>query len=560
MQNQMSARQRPERDVYDHFNIALDERLPPLAWVLKHARGDAHVSVLAGADIRQANGIFWEGVNPCIDAPRDVIAHHFPLCSGALIDDGALTVFTAGHTLDRLFVAERGAELVISNSLPFVLQASGLRLKPRHLNYHWHLGAIFAPEQSVPVDGGRLRIFHNVNLSISADNELNWAFKPKSPAFKTYAEYRALLDAHIREIADAAAHPINKSYTPVSMVSTGYDSPAVTALSKLAGTTTALTITDARHGGSDSGAPIAEALGLNVETGTRAGYLAHGIEAERVFYVGAMANDIVFYPWLERLRGTLLFSGYKGDMMWDRNFTRALGPWAWDADGASMQEMRLRAGFVHFPPAFFGWQREHALLAISKSAEMAPWTLGTDYDRPIARRIAEEAGVPRDAFGQKKKMVTSAIGVDKTTYVGLDELGLSQAFRDLLRQHRRTHGGLALELNFWFSNGVHHLMRTAHGLAHAVRRAITKPALPNATPAAPRPNAKPSLKQRLFFELEMQFPFRRKYMSPFTDLNFAAQVANELAGVDYAPALADAFKPRNPAPSAASSSIASAMP
>jgi hypothetical protein len=34
---------------------------------------------------------------------------------------------------------------------------------------------------------------------------------------------------------------------------------------------------------------------------------------------------------------------------------------------------------------------------------MLPWRLGTGYyDRPIARRIAEEAGVPRENFGHKK--------------------------------------------------------------------------------------------------------------------------------------------------------------
>jgi hypothetical protein len=33
---------------------------------------------------------------------------------------------------------------------------------------------------------------------------------------------------------------------------------------------------------------------------------------------------------------------------------------------------------------------------------MAPWRLGVLYDRPIPRRIAEEAGVPREYFGQKK--------------------------------------------------------------------------------------------------------------------------------------------------------------
>ncbi len=33
---------------------------------------------------------------------------------------------------------------------------------------------------------------------------------------------------------------------------------------------------------------------------------------------------------------------------------------------------------------------------------MAPWKLNNSYDRPIARRIAEQNGVPREYFGQQK--------------------------------------------------------------------------------------------------------------------------------------------------------------
>jgi hypothetical protein len=40
--------------------------------------------------------------------------------------------------------------------------------------------------------------------------------------------------------------------------------------------------------------------------------------------------------------------------------------------------------------------------------EMRPWTLGGDYDRPIARRILEEAGVARSAFAERKRLVTPA--------------------------------------------------------------------------------------------------------------------------------------------------------
>jgi hypothetical protein len=36
------------------------------------------------------------------------------------------------------------------------------------------------------------------------------------------------------------------------------------------------------------------------------------------------------------------------------------------------------------------------------SHRMDPWRVGTNYDRPVPRRILEESGIPRDMFGQKK--------------------------------------------------------------------------------------------------------------------------------------------------------------
>jgi len=36
------------------------------------------------------------------------------------------------------------------------------------------------------------------------------------------------------------------------------------------------------------------------------------------------------------------------------------------------------------------------------SEEMQPWSIGGDYDKPFPRRIAEEMGVPRELFGQRK--------------------------------------------------------------------------------------------------------------------------------------------------------------
>ena len=46
----------------------------------------------------------------------------------------------------------------------------------------------------------------------------------------------------------------------------------------------------------------------------------------------------------------------------------------------------------------------HRNLQVSAAGvtEMDPWRLGTTYDRPIPRRIAEDAGLAREMFGQVK--------------------------------------------------------------------------------------------------------------------------------------------------------------
>jgi len=77
--------------------------------------------------------------------------------------------------------------------------------------------------------------------------------------------------------------------------------------------------------------------------------------------------------------------------------------------GSSLTEFRLRSGFIHFPVPTLGYIRHPSIYAISNSEPLRPWVLGTDYDRPIPRRLLEEAGVPRTAFGRTKKAITQPL-------------------------------------------------------------------------------------------------------------------------------------------------------
>jgi hypothetical protein len=71
--------------------------------------------------------------------------------------------------------------------------------------------------------------------------------------------------------------------------------------------------------------------------------------------------------------------------------------------GKSLSEFRIRVGFAHLPIPFIGGRFPDTLKRISRSEALRPYSVGGSYDRPIPRRIAEEAGVRREDFGMLKR-------------------------------------------------------------------------------------------------------------------------------------------------------------
>jgi hypothetical protein len=507
------------------LDIAHDARLPPLAWLLCHERGDDRARVLAGASVRVAGDAFWEGVNPCFQRPEQTPQHHFPLCTGCVARSGEIVAFTPGHIFDRLFLIRRDGRLFLSNALPFALRAAGAQLNPRDLLLHWRFGVIQAHRQSAPLERGIVEFFHNTNIVVGQGHQVRCEPKPPSPDFNSFADYRAAMEAYLREISDALQDENSSArYEPVSTISSGYDSTAAAVLAQSIGAKRTLTISDSRYGEADddSGAAIAERLGMSVSTRMRDDYRQSGFEAERLFYTCGIPEDIIFYSFREELRGTLLFTGHKGDTMWDRN-GHPVGSWSLDPGGATMQCFRLRTDFVHFPPAFFGWARHKKVIAISQSEEMKPWAMGNSYDRPIPRRIIEEAGVPRDWFGMQKRAVSAMYGLDKRHYVGAGELGITEEFAQLLRGHRQQWRSPMLDLAMTAGNAVHHVMRRAN----VAIGGGDKPKQAHAQSA--------SLKSKLTEAMGYAGNVHRAFWIPFTDLCFAPQVTSEHLARDFPP-------------------------
>jgi hypothetical protein len=174
-----------------------------------------------------------------------------------------------------------------------------------------------------------------------------------------------------------------------------------------------VTLTHEVDGHSDSGEPVAEALGLRVEAfshplGDRLSDLRYDAPedldettAQFIATVG-LGDDLAFAPFAPALRGAIYLSGAFGDAAWGTNRRFLPGLPVRIPFAKSLTEFRLATGFAHVPVPAIGVRFAAPMARLSSDAGLAGYSVGGDYDRPIPRRIVEQAGVPRELFGQRK--------------------------------------------------------------------------------------------------------------------------------------------------------------
>jgi hypothetical protein len=265
---------------------------------------------------------------------------------------------------------------------------------------------------------------------------------PRCPDF---AAYRAMLAAETAALFANAADPARgRRFRPIATVSSGYDSVAAAVIARDAGCTEALTWREAsmaEPGTLDSGEDIAARLGLAVTALTTHAYRARTDLPEIEFIAAGYGGPQAMMAGSEpQLAGALLVTGFAGDQLWDRDFARRRaprGPAICGGFSAVNFHLRLPALAVAVP--MIGMADDPADLGrLSRAAEMAPWTLGGDYDRPLARRIAEEAGLPRGSFASRKLMATPAyatLGRGRLPVEGFLGDASAAAFRAWLAAH-----------------------------------------------------------------------------------------------------------------------------
>ena len=199
----------------------------------------------------------------------------------------------------------------------------------------------------------------------------------------------------LRALRDNAAAPgRRRSYRLVTSISGGYDSGAVAVIAVAAGCDTAVTLRSGKYRTADSGRAVAEALGLRcIERDRRVEGTGDDPHPEVDFIVSFDPGTSVISAFSDILPGSLFLVGYHGDGLWDPNLPPNDTIRRKDPSGMGLHEFRLRKDFITVPLVFVGATRHSDVRDISLSEEMRPFRVGGDYDRPIARRLLEEAGV-----------------------------------------------------------------------------------------------------------------------------------------------------------------------
>lgn len=385
---------------------------PKLTWVAVVELCSTRVSVLHGPCVETSPNWCVEAVWAGDFSEGDFDLTDIVVGTGVRLRDDDVVFVSSGDTLNRLHHFTDAGTVYVSNSLSALLAVADLDLISDY-DYASAMESIqnglVSYVREVPSTRGPIHLTYFHNLVVTGSTIAQVAKPSSAPPLTDFTTYRDYLFASARSVGKNARAPERRRViTLLATVSSGYDSPATAVLAREAGARAAVTINQARRSPQhlfnidDSGASVAEQLGMtcNVYSRSRKNYLFEDALWASMGNVGDI--NLTIFDYADEL--CLMFSGFIGDVLWNKD-SRQIEPLCRkDTSGARFSECRLELGVFNCSPVFWGCQNGSQISTLSKRREMLPWTLGTEYDRPIPRRLAEEAGVARESFGRQKRL------------------------------------------------------------------------------------------------------------------------------------------------------------
>jgi hypothetical protein len=396
-----------------YIEFCLVPNWPKLAWVADFQKGERHIRLRHGPFVEVREDWCLEGVWAGEFERADFDQSEFIFGSGVRIRHSKVFFVTASTMLDRLWYCDLDSRIHVANSLPAILACAGLELDNDYLAYAADIETLTKGvdgyQRQIPAKPCSISILYYRNLFYDGTC-LKEVDKPQAtPDFASFSDYYDFLRKTSAKLGENLCSSFRRfRVTPIGCLSSGYDSGAATVIAREAGCRSAATIVNASSffPRSDSGLEIARYLGIECHP------YRHKISEYRhetsVWSAGGMPAglNLTIFRYPEPL--SLLFTGYRGDTVWDdyvSDDSRRLS--APTIAGLGLCEFRLMEGIFHCPVPCWGGMKTRQIQAISRLPEMDSWRLNRSYDRPIPRRILEEASVPRGLFGVHKEATTA---------------------------------------------------------------------------------------------------------------------------------------------------------
>ena len=408
------------------LEYSANSELPSLAWLASVRSSDAVCSVVHGALVETRATFFCEGAWAGEFSEGELARTEIVFGTGAVIEDAGVLFVSSLATTDYLYYRVNDALVMVSNSLALLLAGSDDALDPQCLSYaainNSIMAGIVAYERYLPTSRGQvMRLMHS-NLRVGEDGIVEVP-KPEPPPFATFGAYAEYLRNGYAALAENARDASRKQRLRIfSTQSRGYDTTAINGIAARHGLDGIFTIHTGKGGGStasnpdehevdDDGTEIALALGVDRIIGLERRAFAREFNDELYFHASIHeCQDANLKQVADHISApALLLTGILGELWytftaWYSEHQDLISPELEKVDlgGHGLTEVRLRAGYIQAALPFIGARRRADICAITESHELDPWRLGTSYDRPIPRRLGEEAGVERASFGQVK--------------------------------------------------------------------------------------------------------------------------------------------------------------
>ena len=406
------------------FDFILEADWPPLAWLARCPKGGGPVAIFHGRRVERATAWFCEAVWTGPYAAGDFDETDLVFGSGGRLREDSAIFVSSGSTVDRLQALETRDAAWVSNSLACLLASVDGRVDPSYARYFRDFKSVIRGlrryKRTLATSAGPVRLVYFSNLRW--DGQGLHAQEKVRPVrdFSSFARYRDFLTSSLCQLAEnMTARERAHALQLLGTISSGYDSATIAALARQAGLREVMSFEQSRSGFDDTGREIAGALGLRLSAVSRTAWQSWRTPEIPFLAADAKGEEVHYTAAEPLLAGRVLLTGFHGDELWER----VAWPLPLNADlvrsdqcGLSLTEYRLWAGFIHCPAPFMGARQFRAVNAISRSPELTAWDVGGAYNRPICRRILEEAGVQRHAFGMAKKN-TSVLLFERDTFL-----------------------------------------------------------------------------------------------------------------------------------------------